>query len=254
MGHVLRQVPTVLVLGLASGVQAAGTSGLPSPGSYRVDTESTQTSTAGPTQVTVVQRTDGATGRQTVTQSSSVNPSHVVTHVVAGTGPDIRCFAYNAPPPMPGAPVCRDLKHGVGPSGATQQGVCHGVGLDERWSRLDDGTWQRSLRVTGPPPSAPGSPQAAIDMAAWGMSPAERARLMARLQNELPSDAQRAQAIAELRAKAEALARGGNAQEAAMARQALAVMDGGAAAPGGGVVHVVNERWTRVGEACAAKR
>jgi len=91
-----------------SSVYAAGLTGVPPPGQYRIDAEATITSRAGPTTLESVQRIDGATGRVTLTQKSSVDPTNVATQTANGTGPNRWCVpATGAVPPQSRRPHVR---------------------------------------------------------------------------------------------------------------------------------------------------
>lgn len=240
MNKLLRTFSTLALLAAAGGAQAAGTpSTVPAPGQYRVDSELTRTSSAGAVQLIWVQRTDGATGDVTVTQHTSIDPQNRTTQRHPGNGPDLRCFALASPPP--GMPACGDRQQPVGPAGSTHTRSCNGLVLDDRWTRLDDRTWEHGLRVKDAAPSAG-------DMTtAW-----------ARPSPSAAADAKRTQALKDLRAKLEAGSRSPNPQDAAAARQALTMMEGGpmpqSPQTGGGVVNVLKERWTRVADRCSANR
>ena len=83
-----RHTATLVALsfGLLAGpaLLAAGPTGLPPPGQYRIDAETTTTSRAGPTTLESVQRIDGPTGRVTLTQKSSVDAASVTTQTANG--------------------------------------------------------------------------------------------------------------------------------------------------------------------------
>lgn len=84
--HAIASAALALNLLAVPSLYAAGPTGMPSPGHYRIDTEATTTLRAGPTTLESVQRIDGATGRVTLTQKSSVDPSKIATQTANGTG------------------------------------------------------------------------------------------------------------------------------------------------------------------------
>lgn len=249
--------PVAFAFGLLAGpsLHAAGPSGMPPPGQYRIDAETTTTTRAGPTTLESVQRVDGATGRVTLTQKSSVDPANVATQTVNGTGPNRWCVPANGalPPAKPAPGACQNASRSAAPNGSTLGADCNVGRVDEQWRRIDDRTWERSSTVrqapTAPTPSN-NSPQAAIELAMRGMTPAQRAGAQAELA-AMPSAADMADARGSLIATLEQQARSGNAEEAAAARQQLSAL-GASAGGSAGVVVRIKERWSRIAETCTA--
>lgn len=245
MTHHTRPTALLALLILAGAARAAGTpGGLPTPGNYRVDSESTRTTQGGMAELTVVQRTDGATGQITVTRNASTDPDHAVTQVIPGDKPVLRCFVTAAAPPWAQANACPGMSHTVNTDRATLQGRCNGQSLDDQWTRIDDRTWEHVLRVENSSASTGFFPPSANGMTVPGMTAAQQAQMQAQT-----SGAQ--QAVSDLRQRLETAARGSDPKQAAAARQALAAMGAGS---GSGIVDVLKERWTRVAESCPAPR
>ena len=253
-GRTVRALAAGLIAA-APALNAVGAAGSPPPGQYRIDSETTTTSRAGPTTIQSVQRVDGATGQVTLTQKSSVDPANVATRSMKGDGPNGWCVPQNGalPPPkaMPGA--CENVARTQTPGGSTQRADCSTGRFDEQWRRVDDRTWDRSLRVKQAPAASNTSPQPALEFAMRGMTPEDRARAQAEMA-DMPSAADMAGARATLIAALEQQARTGDPNEAAAARQQLAAMRGSSPAAGtdSGVVVEIRERWTRVAETCRA--
>jgi hypothetical protein len=236
-------------------LNAAGTPGSPPPGQYRIDSETTTTSRAGPTTIQSVQRIDGTTGQVTLTQKSSVDPANVATRTMKGDGPNGWCVPQSGamPPPraMPGA--CENVDRTQTPGGSKQRADCNAGRFDEQWRRVDDRTWDRWLRVRQASAVSNVSPQPALELAMRGMTPQDRARAQAEMA-DMPSAADMASARTTLVATLEQQARTGSPAEAAAARQQLAAMRGSSPAGAGeaGVVVEIRERWTRVADTCRA--
>lgn len=237
-----------------SSVYAAGPTSMPPPGQYRIDAETITTSRAGPTTLESVQRIDGATGRVTLTQKSSVDPTNVATQTANGTGPNRWCVpATGAVPPAKSQAACQNALRTDAPAGSTLSAECNIGRVDEQWRRIDDRTWERSSTVRQSPSASTtsnSSPQAAIELAMRGMTPAQRASVQAELA-AMPSAADIADARLTLVATLEQQARSGSAEEAAAARQQLSALG---ASPSGsaGVVVRIKERWSRIAETCSA--
>ena len=253
--HAVASAALALNLLAAPPLYAAGPTGMPSPGHYRIDTEATTTSRAGPTTLETVQRIDGATGRVTLTQKSSVDPTNVPTQTANGTGPNRRCVpASGAVPPTKSAPpACQNALRTATPAGSTLGADCNIGRVDEQWRRIDDRTWERSLTVRQSPiasMASNSSPGAAIEFAMQGMTPAQRAGAKAELA-ATPSAAEVAKARGTLVATLEQQVRSGSAEEAAAARQQLGALG---ASPSGSADVVVRskERWIRIAETCPA--
>jgi len=192
----------------------------PSPGEYRIDSETTTLSHAGPMVLKAVQRVDGATGNVTVEQSA---PDGTTTRQdYPGQGPNRFCSGSGPPPP--GAAACVNRAYGALPGGgSSQQAVCAGgQTLSSNWRRLADGRWEHTFEtriVTAP---------------AAGTDPRTTA------------------AMAPVIAQIEETIRSGPPEEAEAAKQQLAALKaslGGGAASNGPTV-TVREVWTKVADHC----
>ena len=237
-----------------SAVDAAGPTGMPPPGQYRIDAETTTTSRAGPTTLESVQRIDGATGRVTLTQKSSVDPTNVATQTATGTGPNRWCVpTTGAVPPARSQAGCQNAIRTATAAGSTLGADCKIGRVDEQWRRIDDRTWERLSTVRQSPgasTASKSSAQAAIEFAMRGMTPAQRASVQAELA-AMPSAADIADARGTLVATLEQQARSGSAEEAAAARQQLSALGTSPSGSAGVVVHI-KERWSRIAETCPA--
>ena len=191
----------------------------PSPGEYRIDSETTTISRAGPMVLRSVQRVDGATGAITVERSNGDGTTTRQTY--PGRGPNRFCSGSGPPPP--GAVACVNRVYGALPGGgSTQQAVCaDGQTLSSDWRRLADGRWEHEFEtqlVTAP---------------AAGMDPRTTT------------------AMAPIIAQIDATIRSGPPEEAEAARQQLAALKaslGGGASNGPNVS--VRETWTKVADRC----
>jgi len=193
----------------------------PSPGEYRIDSETTTISHAGPMVLKSVQRVDGATGNITVEQSA---PDGTTTRQdYPGQGPNRFCSGSGAPPP--GAVACANRAYSALPGGgSSQQAICAGgQTLSSNWKRLADGRWEHTFEtqiVTAP---------------AAGMDPRTTA------------------AMAPVIAQIEETIRSGPPEEAEAAKQQLAALKAGlsgGAGPGGAPTVSVRETWTKVADHC----
>lgn len=192
----------------------------PSPGEYRIDSETTTISHAGPMVLKSVQRVDGATGNITVEQTA---PDGTTTRQdYPGQGPNRFCSG-SGPPPA-GAIACANRAYGALPGGgSSQQAVCAGgQTLSSDWKPLADGRWEHRFQtqiVTAP---------------AAGMDPRTTA------------------AMAPVIAQIEETIRSGPPEEAEAAKQQLAALKaslGGGGASNGPTV-TVREVWTKVADHC----
>jgi hypothetical protein len=192
----------------------------PSPGEYRIDSETTTISHAGPMVLKSVQRVDGATGNVTVEQFA---PDGTTTRQdYPGRGPNRFCSGSGAPPP--GAVACVNRAYSALPGGgSSQQAACAGgQTLSSTWKRLADGRWEHTFQtqvVTAP---------------AAGMDPRTTA------------------AMAPVIAQIEETIRSGPPEEAEAAKQQLAALKaslGGGVSSSGPAV-TVRETWTKVSDHC----
>lgn len=205
----------------AAAVLAAGQMA-PPPGDYRIDSETTTTSHAGPTTLTSVQRVDGATGATTVEQ---IAPGGATAHqTYPGQGPNHWCVKGPSAPP-PGAVACTNRSVAPLPGGGmTQQTMCGGGQLiSDTFRKLADGRWERTFEANRVIPSA------------------------------APVDPRTSAAMAPVIAQIEATIRSGPPAEAEAARQQLAALKaslGGGVAPTNDTTVTVREIWTKVSERC----
>jgi len=189
---------------------------IPPPGHYQVDMTSTFRWVV-PTGVTErVEQNDGATGRSTVTTTSSSTPQPVVT-VYPGSGPHHECQKAGKPI-VAGNCVAKLETHD---DVATSTFTCEGQAQQLEFRKISAGVWEKRLKI----------------------SPARNAAPMA-----LPP--QVAAAMAPVIEKMEARARTAPPQEAAELREQIAaIRNGGAAASAGPDVENV-QRWTLISNHC----
>ena len=255
-----RHTATLVALsfGLLAGpaLLAAGPTGLPPPGQYRIDAETTTTSRAGPTTLESVQRIDGPTGRVTLTQKSSVDAASVTTQTANGTWPNRWCvFKGRAVPPAKLAPgACQNALRFATPVGSNLGADCNVGRVDEQWRRIDERTWERSSTIRQsaiePGSASNNTPKAALELAMHGMKPGERVRAQGEL-TAMPGAADMADAHDTSVALLEQQVNSGSAKKAAVARQHLKVLrdvSGGSTDP----VVRIKERWSRTAYTCSA--
>ncbi|MBO9557530.1 MAG: hypothetical protein J7515_02955 [Caulobacter sp.] len=192
----------------------------PSPGEYRIDSETTTISRAGPMVLRSVQRVDGATGNITVEQSA---PDGTTTRQdYPGQGPNRFCSGSGSPPP--GVVACANRAYGALPGGgSSQQAVCAGgQTLSSDWRRLADGRWEHTLET-----QMGGAPAAAMDP----LTTAAMAPVISQIEETI---------------------RSGPPEEVEAAKQQLAALKaslGGGASSSGPTV-TVRETWTKVSDHC----
>ena len=200
---------------------AAAANSWPTPGDYRIDSDTTTTSTAGPTSVERRQLVDGDTGNMSVVLRDTLAGSKPATQTYPGAGPNKWCVlststSGSTTPPAKVLALCSDAK---APTGATKS--CGLEGVVETWLRIDDRTWERTIRATQTPAT------------------------------DLASSSAAQQAMAPVFAGLEEAVRTGSAEEKEMAKQQLAMLRGTAAPKAaGGTAVVSKERWRRVAEVC----
>lgn len=240
---------------LAAGpVMAAALTGHPPAGEYRVDSDATTTHTTVAGSLKRDQHIEGATGRTTVTDTAPGAPP--VTRVYPGEGPYNACMgSASGPPPRGLGMACSTGPYTASPGGSTMSADCGAVKLDEQWRRIDDRTWERVLHSSYSTVGVnnSGSPTAAIEMAMAGMSPEERARARVELA-KMPTRADRDAAMAPVIAQLEEQVRTGSPSDAAMAKEQLAAIKGRSGGGAPDTVIDMRERWTRISDACKAKR
>lgn len=227
----------------------------PPPGHYRIDSEGTIASGSGVTASQITQRIDGATGRVTQVRKTA-DMAQGVTQTFEGTGPVTWCVPVPGKygPPAAAMPAaCRTLAQSSSSSGSAHSAACTGMKVDESWRRIDDRTWERSVKATvqmtaGSPSDAA---RHAFEMSKHTMSAAERAKAQAELA-ALPSAADMQAGMAPMIAELEQLARTGKPDEAAFAKQQLAALRGAGNGAAAGAVQTSTsrERWTRIADRC----
>ena len=238
----------VLLMAAAPSAVLAVDAVLPTPGLYRVDTDTVRDLGGGSQHR---EHWDGATGRRTVTL---IVPGHPPQTVTAEGTPATSCArlgkVLTVPPAVPGCTLTPpDPRH---PSSTTT--TCPGTTVTSSWRRIDDATWEHRMdfvQAIMPPANAA---EPAIAMAMAGMTPAERERAKKGLEASMPTEAQRAQAMRELKAAMEAGAGSSDPEEAAFAREQLKRIYGpdgaGTGIATGTQTMQVLQRWTRIAPSC----
>ena len=265
-------------------IQAATTpEGYPPPGEYQIDSDSTRTTRFNGGTMARQQKVVGATGDTTVVDSNSMVPGPPQTTRIKGTGPVRWCIApygNNLPPAALRPFVCDTRSATAGAAGSSFSADCNASQLDNTWRRIDDQTWEHTLRVTeanhvsntANKSNTTDAMRAVYERVKGSMTPAERAQAELELKS-MPSAQQQAGAMAEIEAAMQAQIRNGTPQEVAFAKQQLAALRsggqsvsgvGGGAGGGAGVgagggagsgaVTQVRERWTRIAQACKPTR
>lgn len=223
-------------------------------GQYRIDSEAVTRSGSGAIATELVQRTDGATGAVTVIQKAGGSTAQ---QTYKGDGPVTWCVPAPGtvrPPAAAMAAACSTKTIASTATSLKHSAECKNAKFAEDWKRIDDRTWERSLKAevaTG----AGVSPRPAVELAMAGMSPAERAQAQAEMAKMPSADAMQAE-MAPVIAQLEQQARSGKADEAAMAKQQLAALrSAGIGGPATATqVTTVRERWTRIADTCKPAR
>lgn len=219
-----------LALALAAGAASAAPQDLPPPGLYRVDTDTRVQEKVGPHDATIAYRTDGSSGDQTTRATVAGHSDD--GRVSKGSGPVTQCIRGGAPVQLPvdAKGVCKTLSSSHGPRGFVQVAACPAGKSTLTMRRLDDKTWETIQELDMSSGSRPdlGGTRTMLELAArhgeTARERAEAAEALARLPRmEAAMAGGRAQADAMLQ---EALARAKTPQEKAMARQAIARMNG----------------------------
>ncbi|RQP21674.1 hypothetical protein [Piscinibacter terrae] len=237
------------LLTAAAPVTALAADVLPTPGLYRVDSDTVRDLGGGSQHR---EHWDGATGDRTVTLIVTGHPPQTTT----AKGPPATSCArigkvLTVPPAVPGCTITPpDPKH---PSSTTT--ACPGNTVTSTWRRIDDATWELKMDFvqTIMPPANAADP--AIAMAMAGMTPAERERAKKGLEASMPTEAQRAEVARQMKAAMEAGTRSSDPEEAAFAREQLKRIYGpDGAGPGiatGTQTMQVLQRWTRIAPSCS---
>jgi hypothetical protein len=238
-----------LLLMAAAPCTALAVDVLPTPGLYRVDSDTVRDLGGGSQHR---EHLDGATGRRTVT---IIMPGHPPQTVTAEGSPATSCArigkVLTVPPVVPGCTLTPpDGKH---PSSTTT--TCPGTTVTSTWRRIDDATWEHKIDFVQAilPPANAAEP--AIAMAMAGMTPAERERAKKGLEASMPTEAQRAEVARQMKEAMEAGARSSDPEEAAFAREQLKRIYGpdrtGTGIATGTQTMQVLQRWTRIAPSCS---
>jgi hypothetical protein len=171
---------------------------VPTPGLYRVDSDTVRDLGGGSQHR---EHWDGATGQRTATLIVPGMPPQTTT----AKGPPATSCAktgkvLTVPATVPGCTITwPDSKH---PSSTTT--TCPGNTVTSTWRRIDDATWEHQMDFVQAmiPPANAAEP--AIAMAMAGMTPAERERAKKGLEGSMPTEAQRAEAMKQLKEAMEA--------------------------------------------------
>jgi len=203
---------------------------LPPPGLYRVDTDTRVREQVGPHEATLEYRTDGRSGDQA--SRATIAGQSDGGRVSKGSGPVTQCIGSGTPAvPPPGAKgVCKTLSRTHGATGFVQVAACPAGKMTLTIRRLDDRTWETIEELDMSSGTRPdlGGTRTLLEMAArhgeTARERAEAAEALAKLpQMEAAMTSGQARADAMLQ---EALAKARTPQEQAMARQAIARMNG----------------------------
>jgi hypothetical protein len=152
-------------------------------------------------------------------------------------------------PPSTPPGACANGRYSANAGGVNLSTDCGGARVDERWRRIDERTWERVMHTSySSTAMSTGSPMQALSMA--GMSAQDRAKIEASAPKQADRDAAMAPVITQL----EELVRTGKPEEAALARRQLDALKGGASAPSDITTIDLQERWTRIADACTSKR
>ena len=253
MRHYLYGVVTVSCVLYGITLFAESAVGFPSPGYYRTDSEATVTMGSGSTAGELIERVNGATGQRTVIRKMAVDAGHPVTNIYKGEGPVGWCVSAQGigkSPPQTVQSACNLLSNMRDPRGSSFSADCKSSKVEENWRRVDNKTWERSLKVTPQSSATPDSPRPAFEMAQSGMTPEQRAQAEAAMA-ALPSAAQMKDAMAPVIDALQEEIRTGSPEEAASARQQLQALRATTNGSSQFVTRVV-ERWTRIADTCAA--
>jgi hypothetical protein len=214
----------------------------PTPGDYQIDSDTTTTSRAASTSVERRQLVDGSTGQIKIVMRDTLAGSRPVTQTYPGTGPNKWCVrTATAAPPADAAARCGNPAAATGPKNA-----CGWKLVVETWRRIDDRTWEHTLKATL-------SPGGELD----GLAPSTAAMgspFINRSANSMPgmpSAKDRAAAMAPVIDGLEETVRTGSAEEKAAAQQQLAILRGTSSPQDSGSTTVESkELWRRVAERC----
>ena len=227
----------------------------PTPGEYRIDSDSTIRATTPGMWSETIQKIDGENGRTTVLRRDSTGVT-IPPQVLPGQGPNRWCVpAGPVTPPVSkevlAATACSTTTRQIDANTASVRAVCKGLTTEETWRRIDARTWEREFKPTviGSPAPSVATARTPMDaLAAGQLTPAQRAELEA-AKAAMPSQADMDSAMATMKAELETMARSSDPGEAAAARRGLATIRGDAGVPQGPET-TSKERWRRVAESC----
>jgi hypothetical protein len=229
-------------LGFSTLLSAAATpSDWPTPGDYVIDSDTTTTSKAGSTTVERRQLVQGATGQMKVVMRDTLAGTKPVTQSYPGTGPNKWCVPKTATaPPAEAVALCGNPTAGRG-----EKNACGWQSVVQTWRRIDDRTWERTIKATlAAGTEVGGGPS----VAAMGSSLGNQS---AKAMPATPTSKDTAAAMAPVIAALEDAIRTGSADEKASAKQQLAILRGTEAPQGSGNSTVESkETWKRVSETC----
>lgn len=120
---------------------AAG-DGMPPPGLYQIDMESTVLSGQN---ISVTTKRDGATGKETTTRRVGADEQ---VNQQKGSGPVRVCVAASNTPPAPFYCSAKSAKSGAPSNGSAAAGGCvRGPGTQVQWRRLGKEVWDVSYEI-----------------------------------------------------------------------------------------------------------
>jgi hypothetical protein len=221
----------------------------PTPGDYQIDSDTTTTSKATATSLERRQLVDGPTGQIKIVMRDSLPGSKPVTQSYPGSGPNKWCVrSATTAPPADAVAMCGN------PGAATgAKNACGWQAVVETWRRVDDRTWERTLKATLAAGAELGgfSPAAAVMGSAQAAAAGNPAAKGVPSMPGMPSAKDMAAAMAPVIAGLEEAIRTGSAEDKAAAKQQLAILKGGTPPDGSGSTTVVSkELWKRIAETC----
>ena len=239
------------LLALAAGGACAAPHDLPPPGLYRLDTDARVQQRIGQHDATIDYRTDGRSGDQAT--HAIVAGQSDGGRVAKGSGPVTQCIRRGPPVLLPpnARGVCKTLSSTHGPKGFVQVAACPAGKMTLTMRRLDDKIWETIEELDMSSGTRPdlGGTRTLLEMAArhgeTARDRAEAAQALAqlpRMEATMASDSARADAMMQ-----EALAKARTPEEKAMARQAIARMNGQ-----GPIQSRTRSTLTRIADSCPA--
>lgn len=129
---------------------AAG-DGMPPPGLYQIDMESTVLSGQN---ISVTTKRDGATGRETTTRRVGADEQ---VDQQKGSGPVRVCVAALNTPPAPFYCSANTAKSGLPSNGSAANGCARGPGTQVQWRRIGKEVWDVSYEIQSAAANQPGT-------------------------------------------------------------------------------------------------